>query len=55
MADATTPTTAQLLRAWERLNTVKNQLVKAGALSGDATPTQVLDALRKLVPADLVK
>jgi hypothetical protein len=47
--------TTSLLRGWERLNTIKNQLVKAGLLNGDATPALVLQKLREVVPAEVIK
>lgn len=46
-------TAAKVLRQWEKLQTVRNQLVKQGLLNGDATATQVLDKLREQIPADL--
>jgi len=55
MADTDQISTSKLLRGWERLNTIKNQLVKAGMLNGDATPAQVLAKLREIVPAELIK
>lgn len=56
MADPTTPvSTTSLLRGWERLNTIKNQLVKAGLLNGDATPQMVLAKLHEVVPAEVLK
>jgi hypothetical protein len=47
--------TTSLLRGWERINTIKNQLVKAGLLNGDATPAMVLAKLREVVPAEVIK
>jgi len=47
--------TTKLLRGWERLNTIKNQLVKAGLLNGDAKPAEVLAKLREIVPAELTR
>lgn len=44
---------AQLLRQWDRLDSVKKQLVKAGLATGDATPAQILDAIRKAIPQEL--
>jgi len=44
----------KLLRAWERLNTIKTQLVKSGLLNGDATPAQVLAKLKEVVPPELM-
>lgn len=44
--DEDTRTDAELLRQWERLSKVKNQLIKAGMLNGDATAADVMAALR---------
>jgi len=54
MADTVQPSTTKLLRAWERIATIKNQLVKAGILNGDATPAQVLAKLKEVVPTELL-
>ncbi|MFZ1057871.1 MAG: hypothetical protein WAP47_01625 [Candidatus Rokuibacteriota bacterium] len=51
----TTPSASSVLRGWERLNTIKNQLVKAGLLNGDAKPSDVLAKLREIIPAEIVK
>jgi len=48
------PTTSQLLRAYERLESIKTKFVKAGLLDGDATPAQVIDKLRQILPPDLL-
>jgi len=48
-------TAATLIRQWEKLNAIKNSLIKAGLLTGDATPAAVLQKLREVVPADLFK
>jgi hypothetical protein len=56
MADVPAATsTTSLLRGWERINTIKNQLVKAGLLNGDATPADVLTKLREVVPAEVIR
>lgn len=49
------PTTAQLLRSFERLEVIKNKLIKQGVLNGDATPAQVLQKLREILPPDLLQ
>lgn len=55
MADETKPgNVSKLLRGWERLNTIKNQLVKAGLLNGDATPAMVLAKLKEILPTELL-
>lgn len=48
MAD--TRNLSQLVRQFQLLEGVKNRLVRAGLLSGDATPAQIEEALRKLIP-----
>lgn len=47
--------TSKLLRGWERISSIKNQLVKAGLLNGDATPAQVIAKLNEIVPEELKK
>lgn len=47
-------TASTLLRQWEKISAVKSQLVKQGLLDGDATPAQVLEKLRQLLPADIM-
>jgi len=55
MADATTdnrpPNT--VLRQFERLELLKKKLIKMGHLNGDATPAQVIDCVRTLIPPDV--
>lgn len=46
-------TAAQLYRQWAVFRETKRQLVATGMLNDDATPAQVLDAIRKLLPNDL--
>lgn len=54
MPDATdTRTPSQVMRQWEKIEQVKRQLVKAGALNGDATPAMVMAKLKELVPPDI--
>lgn len=43
-----------LLRQWERINSVRSQMVKAGLIDGDATPAQVLARLREILPIDVM-
>lgn len=55
-SDATTRddrTPRDLMRQWERLNVVKNQLIKQGLLNGDAKATDVVRVLRQEIPAEL--
>jgi len=46
-------TSREVTRQWEKLQQMKRALVKEGLLTGNATPQQVLDKIRELVPADL--
>ena len=46
---------ANVIRQYEKLNAIKNQLIKQGLLDGNATPAMVLAKLREVVPADLFK
>lgn len=42
-----------VIRQWQQLEQIKSRLVRAGLLSADATPQQVEQVLRQVVPADL--
>ena len=44
---------ATLIRQYELLNKIKRELVKSGQLNGDATPQQVIEKLRLVVPQEL--
>jgi hypothetical protein len=55
MSENEQASTKALLRGWERMNTIKNQLVKAGLLNGDATPAMVLEKLKQIVPPEVIK
>lgn len=46
--------TATLFRQFEKLENVKHKLIKLGILSGDATPAQVIEQLRRLLPPDIM-
>ena len=46
-------TTSQTIRQWEKVEQIKRSLVKAGLLSGDATPAIVLAKVREVISADL--
>ena len=48
-----TRTVSQTIRQWEKVEQIKRSLVKAGLLSGDATPAQVLAKVREVISADL--
>lgn len=43
----------EVMTQWRKLNEVKRQLVKQGALNDDATPAQVIDMLRTQIPPDV--
>jgi hypothetical protein len=43
---------SQLVRQFQLLEGVKNRLVRAGLVSGNATTQEVETALRKLIPPD---
>lgn len=47
-------TAAQLYRQWAVLQQTKKQLISAGLLNGDATPQQVLQTLREVLPVDML-
>jgi len=47
-------TTSQLLRQFDRLEAAKAKLVKAGVVTGDASPQTVIAKLRQIIPADLL-
>lgn len=42
-----------IMRQWEKLQSIKNRLIRMGELSGDASPTDVIQQLRTMIPADL--
>lgn len=46
-------TTSQVMRQWQKLNQVKRHLVKQGVVGEEATPSEVIEALRKEIPQDL--
>lgn len=46
-------TAREVMRQWEKLQQVKRALVKEGVVDGNASPQQVLDKIRNLIPADL--
>jgi len=46
-------TMANLMRQYERLEKVKNALIRQGILDGSAKPSDVEAALRRMIPADL--
>lgn len=44
----------ELMRAWERLNVIRNQLIKMGLADGNTSPDEVLRILRQQIPQDLI-
>lgn len=46
-------TARQVMRDYERFMAMRARLVRDGVVSDDATPEQVIAALRKLVPANI--
>jgi len=51
--DARTANT--IIRQWEKLESIKHKLIKAGMLSGDAAPAAIIAKLRETIPADLFR
>lgn len=45
--------TQQVVSQFRKLREIKRDLVKEGTVNGDATPRQVLQALRDSIPEDL--
>jgi hypothetical protein len=41
-----------LIRQFREFEAIKTKLIRVGMLSGDATPAQVEEALRKVLPAE---
>lgn len=50
---ADTRTMQQVVTQFRKVQELKRALVKAGTLNGDATPAQVLAAIRNQIPPDL--
>jgi hypothetical protein len=46
-------TNNDLLTEWRKLEEIRRSLTRQGAITGDATPAQVMEALRKLIPPTL--
>lgn len=47
-------TAREVLRQYERLRIVQGRLVRSGVLNDGATPEEVIDKLRQLIPADIL-
>lgn len=45
---------AVVMKQWRELTYLRSQLVKQGLCGADATPRQVIDAVRAAIPADLM-
>lgn len=46
-------TAKQLLTEYRKIDDLKKSLVRQGVLNGDATPAEVIEAIRKIIPIDL--
>lgn len=42
-----------VMRQWERLKTVKNELIKMGMANGNTSPAECLEILRKQLPPEV--
>lgn len=49
-----TRTPAELMRQWDKLNNIRRQLVTQGVLDRDATPDEIIPALRQALPQHLL-
>jgi len=45
-----TRTTKQLITQWRKLEEIRRSLVRAGIINGDATPAEIVQALRIAIP-----
>ncbi len=48
-----TRSTTEVLTQWRKLEEIRRSLVRNGMINGDATPEEIIDALRRQIPADL--
>ena len=48
-----TRSTTEVLTQWRKLEEIRRSLVRNGMINGDATPKEIIDALRRQIPADL--
>lgn len=46
-------TVSILIRQWEKLAKIKRDLIKQGLIKEEASPREVLEAIRKQLPLDL--
>lgn len=46
-------TNRDVMRQWERLKTIKNDLIKMGLANGNTTPAECLEILRSQLPPDV--
>jgi len=59
MADTAQPaadsrTNREVITQWKKLQEIKRALMKEGQVTGDATPADVLAAIRAQIPSDLL-
>lgn len=47
-------TNREVITQWKKLQEIKRQLLKEGTVTGDATPADVLSAIRAQIPSDLL-
>lgn len=47
-------TNREVITQWKKLQEIKRALLKEGTVSGDATPADVLAAIRAQIPSDLL-
>jgi len=45
-----TRTTKQLITQWRKLEEIRRSLVRTGVINGDATPADIVNALRTAIP-----
>lgn len=48
-----TRSTKTLLTQWRKLEEIRRSLVRNGLVSGDATPAEIVNALRTAIPPDV--
>ena len=46
-------TASELFKQWRKINEVRRSLVRDGLISGDATTSEILDALKKQIPPEM--
>lgn len=48
-----TRSTKTLLTQWRKLEEIRRSLVRNGLVNGDASPAEIVSALRKAIPTDV--